>query len=369
MKVYALASAALAVSAVSAHAVGLDRSARPTGLIFESGNVLEFSVGGANPSIDGTDVLTAQTGNIGDSFVIWGAGLRYEINDQLSFGVIIDEPYGADVFYGATTPVLSGTQAIVDSNAVTAFGRYKFDDNWSVHGGIVYQSVSANVTLSGLGYGPLSGYNAAFANDSSVGFMVGAAYEIPEIALRVALTYHSEIDHDLDTVETVSGAPVAASSTEVTTPETIELAFQSGVAENTLVFGSVRFSHYSVTQVSPSGLQFLTSNPEASLTDLENAWDAEIGVGRRFNEQWAGTLSVGWEQKGEDDFVSPLGGTNGALFLAIGASYDATESVNISGGVRFTQFYDANPQVGGSQVATFEGNSAVSAGLRVRYKF
>ena len=105
MKTYALATAALAVSAVSAHAVGLDRSARPTGLIFEDGNVLEFSIGGANPSIDGTDVAAQQTGNIGESFVIWGAGLRYEINDKLSFGGIIDEPYGADVFYGATTPV------------------------------------------------------------------------------------------------------------------------------------------------------------------------------------------------------------------------------------------------------------------------
>lgn len=369
MKTYALATAALAVSAVSAHAVGLDRSARPTGLIFEDGNVLEFSIGGANPSIDGTDVAAQQTGNIGESFVIWGAGLRYEINDKLSFGVIIDEPYGADVFYGPTTPVLTGTAAIVDSNAITAFGRYKFDENWSVHGGLLYQSVSANVTLSGGAYGMLSGYNASFANDSSAGFMIGAAYEIPEIALRVALTYHSEIDHDLSTFESVSGAPVASSETEVTTPETIELAFQSGVAADTLVFGSVRFSHYSATRVSPIGLQTLSGNPNASLTDLENAWDAEIGIGRRFNDKWAGTLSVGWEQKGEDDLVSPLGGTNGAVFLAIGASYDASETVNISGGIRFTDFYDANPAVGGVPVATFEGNSAVSAGLRVRYSF
>lgn len=369
MKTYALAAVALTASAVSAHAVGLDRSARPTGLIFESGNILEFSIGGANPSIDGNDLTTANTGNIGDSFVIWGAGLRYELNDQFSFGVIIDEPYGADVLYGPTSPLLNGTQAIVDSNAVTAFGRYKFNDNWSVHGGLVYQSVSANVTLSGAAYGGLSGYNAAFANDSAVGYMVGAAYEIPEIALRVALTYHSEIDHDLSTVEMVGAAPVASSTTEVTTPETIELAFQSGVAEDTLVFGSVRFSHYSATTVSPIGLRTLSGNPNASLTDLENAWDAELGIGRRFNEKWAGRVSIGWEQKGEDDLVSPLGGTNGAVFLSVGASYDVNETVNISGGIRYTQFYDADPAVGGTQVATFENNSAISAGLRIQYSF
>lgn len=369
MKTFALAAAAVTLSAASAHAVGLDRSARPTGLIFEDGNMIEFSFGGANPSIDGTDVTTAQTGNIGDSFTIWGAGIRFEINDRLSFGLIIDEPYGADILYGPTTPVLAGTQAIVDSNAITAFGRYKFNENVSVHGGVVYQNASANVTLSGGAYGLLSGYNAAFANDDAVGFMVGAAYEIPDIALRAALTYHSEIDHNFATVETRGGAPVASSTTEVTTPETIELAAQTGVAPGTLVFGSLRFSHYSATRVSPVGLRTLTGNPNASLTDLENAWDAELGVGRRFNDKWAGSVSIGWEQKGEDDLVSPLGGTNGAVFLAVGASYNATENVTISGGIRYTDFYDANPAVGGTQVATFTGNSAVSAGLRVQVSF
>ena len=369
MRILTLAAAAVTLSAASAHAVGLDRSARPTGLIFEDGNVLEFSLSTTDPSIDGTDLLSVNTGNIGDSFTLWGAGIRYEVNDKFSFGVIIDEPYGADILYGPDSPVLGGTAAIVDSNAVTVFGRYKFNENWSVHGGVLYQNASANVTLSGAAYGGLSGYNAAFSNDDAFGYMIGAAYEIPDIALRVALTYHSEIDHEFATVETVGGIPVASSTTEVTTPETIELAFQSGVAADTLVFGSLRFSHYSVTTVSPSGLQFLTGNPEASLTDLENAWDAEIGVGRRFNEKWAGSISVGWEQKGEDDFVSPLGGTNGAVFLAIGASYDVSEEVNISGGIRFTDFYDANPTVGGTPVGEFTGNSAVSAGLRVRYSF
>ena len=229
--------------------------------------------------------------------------------------------------------------------------------------------IGAGITAGSAGITGSGGYRFQMDAETEYGWVVGAAYEIPEIALRVALTYHSEIDHDLSTFESVSGAPVASSETEVTTPETIELAFQSGVAADTLVFGSVRFSHYSATRVSPIGLQTLSGNPDASLTDLENAWDAEIGIGRRFNDKWAGTLSVGWEQKGEDDLVSPLGGTNGAVFLAIGASYDASESVNISGGIRFTDFYDANPAVGGVPVATFEGNSAVSAGLRVRYSF
>mmetsp|Transcript_5355 Transcript_5355/g.8427 ORF Transcript_5355/g.8427 Transcript_5355/m.8427 type:complete len:367 (+) Transcript_5355:2842-3942(+) len=366
MKTIALAATALAVSAVSAQAVGLDRSGRPTAFIFEDGNMVEFSFGGANPSIDGSDIAANQTGNIGDSFAVWGAAVRYEVNEKLSFGLIIDEPYGADIFYGPSSTILSGTAATVNSSAYTAFGRYKFNDNFSIHGGIVYQNVSANVTLSGLAYqsSGLNGYNAAFSNDDGVGYMIGAAYEIPEIALRVALTYHSEIDHSLDTTQTINGVVVAPpSTTDVTTPESIELAFQTGVAANTLVFGSVRFSHYSVTSVRPTALG------GASLTDLENAWEAEIGVGRRFNEKWAGSLTIGWEQQGEDNFVSPLGSTNGATFLSLGASYQLNDKTEISGGVRYTNFGDAIPNVGGNPVGSFSGNSAVSAGFRVQYSF
>ena len=374
MNTHALSAAALlVVTSSAAYAVGLDRSGRPTGLIFESGNMFEFSAGYVSPSIDGTEVDIGlgqlPTGNIADTFRIWGAGLRYELSDTLALGVIIDEPYGADIIYASSAPLLSGTAATVDSHAITGFARYKFNENISAHGGIVYQSVSADVTLRGAAYGGLSGYNAAFSNDSAVGYMIGAAYEIPQIALRVALTYHSEIEHKMDTLETPPGASAITSTTEVTTPETIAVSFQSGIAADTLLFGSLRFSHYSATSVSPVGLRTITTNPEASLTDLENAWNAELGVGRRFNEKWAGSLSVGWEQKGEDDLVSPLGATNGATFVSVGASYQATETIKISGGIRYTDFGAALPSTSGAQRGTFDGNSAVSAGLKVQISF
>jgi long-subunit fatty acid transport protein len=371
MNTHALSAAALlVVTSSAAYAVGLDRSGRPTGLIFESGNMFEFSAGYVSPSIDGTEVDIGlgqlPTGNIADTFRIWGAGLRYELSDTLALGVIIDEPYGANILYASTAPLLSGTAATVDSRAITGFVRYKFNENISAHGGIVYQSASADVTLSGQAYqsSGLNGYNAAFSKDYGVGYMIGAAYEIPEIALRAALTYHSEIDHSLDTTQTINGAVVALpSTTDVTTPETIELAFRTGVAADTLMFGSVRFSHYSVTSVRPTLLG------GTSLTALENAWQAEIGLGRRFNDKWAGSLSVGWEQKGEDDLVSPLGATNGATFVSLGASYQATDTIKISGGIRYNNFGDANAEVGGTAVGSFSGNSAVSAGLKLQIGF
>jgi long-chain fatty acid transport protein len=360
----------LALTSSAALAGGLDRSGRPTSLIFEKGNMIELSIGQVSPSISGTDVTNAATGGIAEKFMLPGAGIRYELNDKLSFGLIMDQPFGADVLYGTGSPMLGGTAATVSSTAYTGFLRYRFSENVSVHAGLVYQNLKANVTLGGAAYGDLNGYNAAFTGDNSMGYMVGAAYEIPDIAMRVSLTYHSTIDHDLGTTENIGGTAIAApSSTRVTTPEAIELKFQSGVAADTLVFGSVRYSHNSETTVSPIGLTTVTSDPTNSLTSLSDSLAIDLGVGRKFNEKWSGSATVGWERKGKSDLVSPLGATNGSTFLALGASYQLNDTTKISGGVRYTKFGDAKAQTADTARATFTGSNAVSAGMRIQFSF
>jgi long-subunit fatty acid transport protein len=356
MKRLSAAAAILATTSSAAFAAGLDRSGRSVSFIFEDGNKIQLSAGFADPSVSGTDVLGSSTGGIADSFALFGGAVRYEFNDKISFGLIVEEPFGADILYGTGSTVLANTAATVDSTAITAFGRYKFNENYSVHGGLVYQTINASVTLP-----PVAGGTTFdFGSDSDIGFMIGAAYEKPEIALRVALTYHSETDHALPT--SIPGAPPQP-NTVVTTPEQIRLDFQTGVAADTLVFGSVRFSHYSVTTVSPAALG------GASLTDLENGLDVELGVGRRFNDKWAGSLTLGWSERGEDDFGSPLSGTNGSVSIGVGASYQASEAVEISGGIRYTRLGDAIATVAGNPVGDFSSNSAVSAGLRVEFGF
>jgi long-chain fatty acid transport protein len=142
--------------------------------------------------------------------------------------------------------------------------------------------------------------------------------------LRIAQTHHSETHHELNTVETVSRTPITVWTTKEKTLETIALSFQSGVAADTLAFGSQLFSHYSGMSVSPVGLRTITADPDASLTDLENVWNAELGAGRRFNDKWA--------------------------------SYQATETIKISGGIRYNNFGDANAEVGGTPVGSVSGN-------------
>ncbi|WP_299699551.1 outer membrane protein transport protein [uncultured Tateyamaria sp.] len=376
MKTRLMTVAALLASTASAHAVGLDRSGQNIGILFEEGNRAQLSFAYTDPTVEGTTQSTfpvpgiagSPIANVGDSYLTWSGAIKYDFNDRLSFAFIIDEPYGADTFYteSPAASALGGTGATVDSIAYTALARYKFNDNWSVHGGLRYQEVSANVSLGGFAFAPAgaNGFNAAFASDGAFGYVVGAAYEIPAIALRVALTYNSKTSHDLPTVETIPGVPVQLSSvTEVDTPESLNLDFQTGIAQNTLLFGTLRYARYSDTEVIPE-------NFGRSLTDLEDGYDFSIGIGRRFNEKWSGSVSVGFTTEGDDDLVSPLAPNNGSQFIAVGAKYDVNEDFAIAGGVRYTFLGDAIAAPGGSTpVADFESNDAISLGLRFEYKF
>jgi len=383
MKQNIIAVTGLLASTTSAYAAGLDRSGQDIGVLFETGNHLEFSAATISPVVDGRsrDGFGPFSGisisDVADTFQLYSFGLKYELNDQLSFAVVVDQPYGSDVIYPGdpATSLLGGTGATVDSFGITALARYKFNENFSVYGGVKYQEISANVTLGGQAFGGLNGYEGDFDSDGGFGYVLGAAYEIPDIALRVALTYQSKVKHNLRTTETINGVPVSlipgsglseTSNTSVDTPENISLSFQSGVAKDTLVFGNIRYSNYDQTVVRPAAFTALSGGN--ALTDLENAFDIELGIGRRFNEKWSGSLAVGLTTKGDDDFVSPLDPRNGSQYFSLGVKYDVNERVAVSGGIRYTELGDAIASPGGNPVADFKNNSAVSFGLSIGIK-
>ena len=76
-------------------------------------------------------------------------------------------------------------------------------DNISVFGGLrAAQRLGRCLCDARTPRGPTFSYLLDDAqSDTGYGYMLGAAYEIPDIALRVALTYFSEIDVDFDARE------------------------------------------------------------------------------------------------------------------------------------------------------------------------
>ena len=364
------------IAAQSAIAGGLDRSGQPIGIIFEQGNYAELSFAATRANVTGTDIpLGNPVGNVAGGFVQASGGLKYDFSDQFSLALIWDQPFGSDVAYPGSplTTMLGGTAAKANAVSVTAVGRYKFSDRFSVHGGLRHQTISGDITLSGLAYGGLSGYNVALSTDSAIGYVIGGAFEIPEYALRVALTYNSEITHNLPSVETIGGFPLGVSAdTEIVSPASVNLDFQTGINEKTLLFGSVRYAKWSDLVISPTFFDALVdpATPNSSISDLEDSWSYTLGVGRALNENWSVSGVLGYEPEGSDDLVSPLAPTNGNFSVGLGVRYK-DENVVVSAGVRHTWLGDARPETGTPDVAraTFTDNTALSAGFKIGFYF
>lgn len=372
----ALSAIALVAGAGTAGALGLDRSGQDVTAIFEEGNYAELNFGMAVPELGGTDRPNPfnpagySYDDVANDFSQVGASLKYDVSDRVSVAVIIDQPFGADIEYpGPANTWLGGTEAYLESRALTALARYQVNDLFSVHGGLRGQRQSGEITLSGIGYGGLSGYNVTLADSTAYGYVLGVAYERPDIALRVALTYNSAIEHEFDTVETLNGVTVnPGSTTDVKSPEAINLDFQTGIAADTLLFGQVRYAAYEDTIVSPDF--FASQTGGGSLTEIDSGTAYTLGVGRRFTEAFSASFAVGYEAESDDSLVSPLAPSNGATWATLGGQY-TIDNVVLSGGIRYTVLGDAQAETGTPDAARadFTDNSAVAIGASIGYRF
>ena len=331
-------------------------------IFFQTGNVAKFSYSSTTPTLSGTG-----TGNVGESFSIASGSYKRDLNDQVSLALIWDQPFGSSINYDtpAATTALGGTKAQVSSNAVTAIARYKFDGGFSVHGGLRAQTIGGNLALSGAAFaGSFRAYSLDLANDTSYGYVAGVAYERPDIALRVSLTYNSKIDHSFASSQSVAGGPATNVTTDSATPESWNLEFQSGIAANTLVFGSVRYSPWSEFTLPAAGLGGI------NLASLSNSKDYTLGVGRKLNDTWSISAVYGQSGGGTAATASALSPTGGNKSLALAAVY-TNDAYKVTTGVRYTKLGDTTATVGAAQtpVTSFSGNSAVSVGVSVAYTF
>jgi long-subunit fatty acid transport protein len=386
--------AALLLSTSIAHAGGLDRSGQGIGIIFEEGNVAQLSFGYVSPEVSGevvSPVLGAaaglESGNMAPAYTQFSAGVKYAVSDDIDVAIILDQPYGALVDYSdASTGYYTGAVDVdVTATAITALGRYKIDENMSVHGGLRVQTVQAMVAKPN----PID-YLIESEKSTAVGFVVGAAYEIPAIALRVALTYNSKISHDIKATETclATGVEVAAgvfadipcddapATSSLDTPESINLDFQTGIAEDTLLFGSVRYAKWTQFDYAPAQHVAFLGGSLQSYDEDTVAYN--IGVGRRFSDTFSGAISVGYEAE-QGGFAGDLAPTDGNLSFGLGGTYTAAD-YEITAGVRYIMLGDADtanpffnplaPDLSGGAVATeFRDNTATAFGVQISRSF
>lgn len=346
----------IALCTGTAMAGGFERSDNPVGFMFEKGSYAELSFGLVSPSVKGLAGGVAASGDVGESYTQVGIAFKMDVNEKLSLGLQIDPTFGANIAYplaGSFYPI-RGTTAELNGDTLALVARYKINDNFSVHGGLRSVGIGGSVAVYS---GGVPFYAASYATDRDLGYLIGAAYEKPEIAMRVALTYSSETSHDLAT--SVFGTPVGSETVEL--PKSLTLDFQSGVAANTLVFGSIRWADWSSTRLNsigyPAPLQPLVGYSEDVVT-------YELGVGRKFTDNWSGAVSFGYE-KAKGGIAMNLDPTDGTLSVGLGGTY-TRDKMKITAGVRYVKIGDATALSGSSE---FTDNSAIGVGVKVGFSF
>lgn len=389
----------------------------------------KFSVGilydqpyGADAEYQGTNVFTSNPGT--DTILSTGAinnivrtraiaaleAQGQPVNDQ-TIAFASQQVRDSAAFQQLTGALAAGnnflgegnTKVEVDTQNLSLVFGYQPTENWNIYGGGVYQTVKGNLSLRGQAYSLFNGYDATFKETSGTGWLAGLAFQIPDIALKASVTYRSEIDHDISASEDlsllnfpllttvlgglgVSPAQLAtlddSGKTKITTPQSVNLDFQTGVMANTVAFANVRWVDWSNFSIRP--YQFgniseavgpLIGRPDGfNLVEYEDDQiSATVGVGRKFNDLWAGNVSVGWDS-GAGNPVSTLGPTEGYWNVGLGLQYSPTPATFIAGGVKYFMLGDAKAQTGAQAgspeyVAEFEDNDAWAYGLKIGYRF
>ncbi|TNC71981.1 outer membrane protein transport protein [Rubellimicrobium roseum] len=393
---------ALLLSTSLANAGALDRTGQPVTALFAEGTTAELSFGFTSPDVQGTHTnrlsgAATDSGNVGVDFTQVTLSFKTDLNDRLSVAVILDQPFGADVEYGdaGLGYPIGGSRAEFESSGLTALARYRFNDAFSLHGGARLVRVDADLLINtlipvgptGVPVGPgeiptgasLFSYDAEFDTDSDVGFVLGAAYERPDIALRVALTYSSETEftHDTTFARTFGGAAIPGATSGTTTytlPQSVNLEFQTGIAADTLLFGSIRWADWSETEISVPGYALGATDFNPVVSYEGDYVTYTLGVGRRFSDRLSASAAVIYEPGVFSDFdptdprigASNLAPTDGQLGIQLAASYAVTDNLELGGGIRYTRLGDASTRRIGAE---FEDNDALSLGLRAAYRF
>lgn len=394
------------------YAAALDQSGQSVLAFLEHDNYVEVTATAVDPDISGkirnrpelvNDPQNLNSGNMGNSFQYYAAALKLQLTDRISFGLLYDQPFGADITYPMQSNntfsdnefTQQGTSVNVDTESISMiFGVSPFS-NFQLYGGAVYQSVKGDVALRGNSYSEaFNGYDAKFKQDHAVGWLAGLSYQVPDIALKAAVTYRSKIDHDMQVTETLFGQPLEVTTpakTKISTPQSVNLDFQTGVYKDTLMYTNVRWVNWKDFHIRPTQFgavtEYLTGLiSEGTYTggfDLDSyqkdQWMVNVGIGHQFTEKWSASTEVSWDS-GTGDPASTLNPTQGSWGMGVGVQFNPAPNYFIAGGIKYFWLGDVVAEDGTyfipvagikpiAEQADFKDNSAIGYALKIGYRF
>jgi long-chain fatty acid transport protein len=331
-----------------------------------------------------------------EDYAIPRIGFKASIGDSVDCMVDYSQPWGAHSNPGANwMGANSNIETKVNSDNIAGTCSYKMQagtGQFRVLGGVFYQQVDgfkerlvapvplivgSDILGDGVGRLELEG--------EGVGWRIGAAYEIPEIAFRASLVYNSEVDLgditgtvDLTRIPFIPGTPLAnplfGTVTDVvgtqSMPDSVEFKIQSGIAPGWLAFGSIKWVDWSTFQE----ISFCAvgdprpCTADTDVTSLEllyrDGWTVSGGFGHKFNDQWSGAASIAWDR----GTSTTLGTQSDTWTFSAGAAYTPTQNVEFRLGGALGVLTSGESE--DSEITYEYGNdlvAAVSASAKVKW--
>lgn len=346
IKKIAVATAVLAAGTSSAFATSIDRATFSSSILFEEGTYVEIAGAMTTPDIRST-LLSFDS--VADNFNTIKLGFKTDLTDKIAVAIAYtNQPVGADINYKNVGIPLSG---VVNTQRIDVLGKYKFSDRISAYGGVRYQYMAGAVDLTAA-----AGASLDVDGEGEYGYIAGVAYEIPDIKLRVALSFESSIDYTLNT--RLFGTAIALGTTTATSPDAWTLEFQSGVAANTLVFGRIRYADWEGAQITVLGTQ---------ITSFENQARYDLGVAYRFNDKFVGFTSLGYEAPNETP-QSAFSPSDGQFDMTFGGQASLGKGVKLAASVTYSRRGDAvAPLLGAAGV--FNDSNVYTFGVKLSKSF
>ncbi|MEF3814358.1 outer membrane protein transport protein [Acinetobacter baumannii] len=394
------------------HASALEQSGQSILPFLENGNYAEANLFAVNSSVSGVvndradlvrDHQSRDTGDIAESTHFYTAAIKLQLTDRLSFGVLYDQPFSADIKYPARSNnsyfdndiSYEGTSVKADTQNLSLLFGYSPYQHFQIYGGPVYQTVKANVALRGNAYTQaFNGYNAKFKQQGEVGWLLGGSYQLPDIALKAAITYRSKIKYKFQVEEDIFGEPlklVENEKTKLETPASLNIDFQTGISEKSLVYMNLRWVNWKEFETRPPQYGALSEILMKELTNGEyiqgfkldsyqnDQYSATLGIAHQFTEKWSTSTDVSWDS-GTGNPASTMGPIKGSWSLGLGVQFNPAKNYFITGSLKYFWLGDTKTEDGTyylpiegikpyAEQANFKNNHAIAYGLKFGYWF
>ena len=362
-------AATVAAVPTAGYAGGFDLTGQPIDIIFEEGNYIEGQIGLLTANVEGSNPVGGDFGDNADDFVFGSAGAKFDFTDRISGAVLFDTPFKRSTTYEGG--LFLGTSAQVEANSLTAVGRYKFNDNFSVYGGPRIQFASIDLQ------GPFAPSTTApvyqiDVEEEGFGFVIGAAAEIPKYKARIDLTYNSAITHDFESEEffIIPAPSVVPGSVEVETPQSVNLNIQGPVSKSTLLKASVRWVDWGGVDFTPPGFladPFVGGRPVVEYT--EDTITYRLTAAQRLSDEFVAFVTGSYEADGGEE-TSLFKTVDGGVSLGGGMIFENGEGLKLTlaGEYRWLEGTSGR-QTPTAPPSTFDEASAFGFSMKVGYRF